>query len=96
MDNRTIFGGNPLAVLLRLLVLSVVVGVVLSALGITPRNFLYHIEVLLRRIYDLGFNAFDWLLEYLLLGAMVVIPIWLIARLIGTFAGRGRDSGGPS
>jgi hypothetical protein len=59
-----------------------VVGVILSALGITPRNFFYQIEVLLRRIYDLGFETFDWVLGYLLLGAMVVVPIWLVARLI--------------
>lgn len=88
MDHRTIFGGNPLGVIIRLALLSIVVGVVLSALGITPRNFFYHIEVLLRRIYDLGFNAFDWLLQYLILGAIVVVPIWIIARLFGAFGRR--------
>lgn len=88
MDNKTIFGGNPLAVIVRLALLSIVVGVVLSALGITPRNFFYHIEVLIRRIYDLGFNAIDWLLEYLVLGAIIVVPIWIIGRLAGAFGGR--------
>ncbi len=88
MDHRTIFGGNPLGVIIRLALLSIVVGVVLSALGITPRNFFYHIEVLLRRIYDLGFNTFDWLLQYLILGAIVVVPIWIIARLFGAFGRR--------
>lgn len=91
MDPRTIFGGNPLGVVIRLLLLSIVVGVVLSALGITPRNFIYHIEVLIRRIYDLGFATFDWILQYLILGAVVVIPIWLIARLFGVFGGRKPD-----
>jgi hypothetical protein len=88
MNPRTIFGGNPLGVILRLALLSVVVGVVLSALGITPQNFLYHIEVLLRRIYDLGFATFDWFLQYLILGAIIVVPIWLIARLFGAFGRR--------
>ncbi|MCB1506957.1 MAG: integrase [Hyphomicrobiaceae bacterium] len=88
MDRKTIFGGNPLAVIVRLFLLSVVVGVVLSALGITPRNFLFNIEILLRRIYDLGFSTFDWLLQYLLLGAMVVVPIWLVARIMGAFGSR--------
>ena len=88
MDHRTIFGGNPLGVIVRLVLLSIVVGVVLSALGITPRNFLFHIEVLARRIYDLGFSTIDWLLQYLVLGAIVVVPVWLIARLLGAFGQR--------
>ncbi|HRY06109.1 MAG TPA: DUF6460 domain-containing protein [Hyphomicrobiaceae bacterium] len=91
MDRRTIFGGNPLGVIIRLALLSIVVGVVLSALGITPRNFLYNIELLLRRIYDLGFETFDWLFQYLILGAIVVVPIWLIARLFGAFGGRKQE-----
>lgn len=88
MDRRDLFGGNPLGVVVRLLLLSIVVGVVLSALGITPRNFVYHIEVLLRRIYDLGLASFDWVLQYLLLGAMVVIPIWIVARLLGLLSAK--------
>ncbi len=91
MDPRTIFGGNPLGVIIRLVLLSLVVGVILSALGVTPHNFFYHIEVLLRRIYDLGFATFDWLLQYLILGAIVVVPIWLVARLFGAFGRRDRD-----
>jgi len=91
MDRRSIFGGNPLGVIVRLILASIVVGIVLSALGITPQNFLYHIEVLLRRIYDLGFGAIDWLLQYLLLGAIVVIPIWIVARIFGIAGNRSKD-----
>lgn len=91
MDHKTIFGGNPLSVVVRLVLLSIVVGVALSALGITPANFFYHIEVLARRIYDLGFSAIDWLLQYLLLGAIVVVPIWLVARLLGAIGRSNSD-----
>ena len=84
MDRNTFLGGSLLGVIIRLVLLSIVVGVILSALGITPRNFFYQIEELLRRIYDLGFETFEWVLGYLLLGAMVVVPIWLIARLLST------------
>lgn len=90
MDRNALFGGNPLGVLVRLAVLSIVVGIVLSALGITPANFFYHINILLRRLYDLGFGAFEWVLQYLVLGAMVVLPVWLIARLLG-LGGRAGD-----
>jgi hypothetical protein len=78
-----LFGGHPLMILLRLAVLSIVVGIVLSALGVRPDTLLYNLNVLARRIYDLGFGAIDSVLHYLVLGAMVVVPIWLIARLVG-------------
>lgn len=94
MDRNTIFGGNPLGVILRLAILSIVVGIVLSALGVNPRNLVYHLELLARRIYDLGFDAIEWLLEYLLLGAMVVVPIWLVARLLGFIGARRADPPG--
>ncbi len=84
MDRNTFLGGSVLGVTIRLVLLSIVVGVILSTLGITPRNFFYQINLLLQRIYDLGFGTFEWLLGYLVLGAMVVVPIWLIARLIST------------
>ena len=82
MDRNTFWGGSPLAVLLRLALMSVAVGVVLSALGINLRNFFDRINMLLRNIYDLGFSTIDWALQYLLIGAIVVVPVWLISRLV--------------
>lgn len=82
MDWEKILGGTPLGVAVRLALMSIAVGIVMKALGIDLSNFFYRINVLLRNIYDLGLSAFDWLFEFLLLGALVVIPIWLIARLI--------------
>ena len=90
MDVRTFFGGNPLSVAVRLALMSIAVGIVLSALGIDLRNFFDRINTLLRHLYDLGFRAFDWVFEYMLLGALVVVPIWLIARMAGAFK---RDPG---
>lgn len=87
MDRSTFLGGSVLGVIIRLTILSIVVGIVLSALGITPDNFLYQFNVLLRRIYDLGFGAVESVLGYLLLGAMVVVPIWFISRLIKSARG---------
>lgn len=86
MDHERLFGGNPVAVLVRLALLSIVVGIVLSALGITPGNLFYHLDLIVRRLYDMGFGAVEWVFGYLLIGAMVVVPIWLISRLLN--AGR--------
>jgi len=82
MDRNTFLGGSVVGVIVRLTVLSIVVGVVLSALGITPQNIFYQFNILLQRIYDLGFGALESVLGYLILGAMVVVPVWLISRLV--------------
>jgi hypothetical protein len=81
-------GGSPLAVLARLILLSILIGVILSALGLDPLNILNSLERLLRNIWDMGFDAVRWLWRYFLLGAVIVVPIWLIMRLINTPRGR--------
>ena len=81
-------GGSPLAVAFWLILLSILVGVVLAAVGFDPWNILRSIELLFRRIWDLGFDAVNWLWRYFLLGAVIVIPIWLLTRVFGTPRGR--------
>lgn len=92
MQRDQFFGGNPVGVLIRLALISIVVGVVMSALDIRPDNILYFLDRTLRRIWEMGFGSIEWLLEHLLLGAIVVIPIWIIARLIGVARRSGRES----
>ena len=81
-------GGSPLAVLLRLVLLSVLVGVVLAAIGFDPWNILTSIQLLFIRIWNLGFDAVNWVWRYFLLGAVIVIPLWLISRLLSAPRGR--------
>ena len=83
MDQYSAGGNGVFAVILRLAVISLIVGVVLSALGINASNLFNSLNILARRIYDLGFGAFDWIIQYILVGAMVVVPIWLVARILG-------------
>ena len=81
MNSDRLFGGNPIGVLIRLVAISIVVGIVLSALGLSPAELLYRLELLVRRLYDMGFGWVDWLFRYFLLGAVIVFPVWLVARL---------------
>lgn len=75
------FGGSPLWVLVRLVVLSVVVGVILAALGLDPMNILQSLEQLVRSLFSFGFEAVERLWRYFLLGAVIVVPLWLILRI---------------
>jgi hypothetical protein len=81
-------GGTPLAVAFRLILLSILVGVVLAAIGFDPWNIIHSIRLLFQRLWDLGFDAVNWLWRYFLLGAVIVIPIWLLTRIFGTPRGR--------
>ena len=76
-------GGTPLAVAFRLILLSILVGVVLAAIGFDPWNILHSIRMLFQRLWDLGFDAINWLWRYFLLGAVIVIPVWLLTRVFG-------------
>lgn len=75
------FGGNPLTVIVKLILMSVVVGVVLAAFGLSPLELIERLQRLALRIYDMGFDAIDWAFQYFLLGAVLVIPIWFLSRL---------------
>jgi hypothetical protein len=76
------FGGPPLSVIFRLVLLSILIGVILEVLGLDPWNVIESFRSLLLRIWDMGFDAVRWLWRYLLLGAALVVPIWLIMRLV--------------
>jgi hypothetical protein len=91
MSNDTVtkvFGGSPLGVLARLVLVSVLVGVVLSALGLDPFDIVRSIERLIRNIWNMGFDAVRWLWRYFLLGAVIVIPIWILVRVINAPRGK--------
>ena len=82
------FGGPPLMVIFRLVLLCVLVGVVLRVLGLDPLNIFHSVERLIRAVWDMGFDAVLWLWRYFLLGAVIVIPIWLILRIMRAPKGR--------
>jgi len=81
---RRFFGGSPLGVIVRLLLLSVIVGFVLSFFTLDPLALVNSLVELVRAIFDLGYGLLGSLWHYLLLGAVVVIPIWLISRYVQT------------
>ena len=74
-------GDTPLRVFIRLLVLSFIVGLVLSVLNIRPSDIYWWAERTILHIYDMGFAFFADSLDYLIGGALIVVPLFLLARL---------------
>jgi hypothetical protein len=82
------FGGSPVMVLVRLVLLSILVGVVLSVLGFDPWNIIPSIQRFVLGIWEMGFDLVHLIWRYFLLGAIIVVPIWLIVRLARAPRGR--------
>ncbi|BCH35210.1 hypothetical protein MesoLjLc_71400 [Mesorhizobium sp. L-8-10] len=75
-------GDTPGRVLLKLVVVSFIVGLVMSAFGWSPMDVVYGIRDFFLRIWNMGFAALDTFIGYFLLGAAVVVPAFLILRLM--------------
>jgi hypothetical protein len=84
MPNDTVqrfLGGPPLSVAVRIILLSILVGVILSAIGLDPRDIWQSLERLVRSVWNMGWDAVVWAWRYFLLGAAIVVPIWILVRV---------------
>jgi hypothetical protein len=81
-------GGSPMQVLVRLFFLSLIVGAVLMWLDIRPWDVITGVERLALRLWNMGFDAIRLVAEYVVAGAVIVLPIWFIMRLLNSRGGR--------
>jgi Family of unknown function (DUF6460) len=75
-------GGSPAMVAVRLIVVSFVVGIVLETFGFDPASVLSEAVRVVREVIELGFSDLHQVGRILLTGAMVVVPVWLVLRLV--------------
>lgn len=73
---------NIIATILKLLVASLVVGLLLSVLDITPQDVFRDLGGTVRETLDAAADFFGWSLRYIVLGAAVVVPIWLVIVVV--------------
>lgn len=74
-------GGSPLSVLVRLIFISLLVGAAMAFLGLSPRGLYEAASRFVRSITGLGFGAIREVGDWLIAGALVVVPLWLLMRL---------------
>ncbi len=75
-------GGSPGGVFLRLVFVSLIVGAFLMWLDIRPWDVFRGLKQLVDRIWGLGFDAIREIADYIVAGAAIVVPIWLVLRLM--------------
>jgi H+/Cl- antiporter ClcA len=78
-----------LSTLVKVAVASLIVGTILTHFGITAEQLLKDFGVTPERLSELARQGVAWALPNVLLGALVIVPVWLLAYL---FRPPGRSS----
>ncbi|NQV46185.1 MAG: hypothetical protein HQ504_00235 [Rhodospirillaceae bacterium] len=67
--------------LVKIAIGSLLLGLLLSFFNISPRNLLKGLGDTALQIFDVIASVLAWAVEYILIGAIVIVPIWLILVL---------------
>jgi hypothetical protein len=81
-------GGSPLQVIVKLVFVSLVVGALLMWLELRPIDLLHGVQRIFDHISSLGLGAVKLVAEYILTGAIIVVPIWIALRIFNVGAKR--------
>ncbi len=73
---------------IKLLVICLVVGWVLSVIDIDPLGFIKFLSQSVRNAGEIAADAVRWAVPYVLLGAMVVIPLYVLKFGLDLLKGR--------
>ena len=74
-------GGSPLTVVVRLGALSLLVGALMSWLGVDALDILNDVQHGFAHLYGTGFAALRGIAQTALAGAAVVLPVWFLVRI---------------
>ena len=77
-----LLGDTPGRTVVKLLILSVVVGFVMSMMGLSPWDLVRFIDNGVRDLWHSGFRALGRVGDYLVVGAMIVVPVFVIMRIL--------------
>lgn len=75
-------GDTPTRTIVKLVILCIVVGFVMSTFGLYPMDILYWIRRVFFDLWRNGFAALGKVGDYLLLGAAIVIPLFVLLRIL--------------
>ncbi|WP_077962459.1 DUF6460 domain-containing protein [Ensifer adhaerens] len=75
-------GDSPLRVLVKLIVVSILVGFVMRMFGWYPTDIYFAVRNFLLDLWYTGFAALGRVGDYLLLGAVIVVPAFVILRVL--------------
>lgn len=71
-----------LSVVVKILLVSLLVGVALSSLNITAAQILQDFGLTPEQLMSYARRGFGWALPHVILGALITVPIWLVMYLL--------------
>ncbi|MBT6096729.1 MAG: hypothetical protein HOH04_17725 [Rhodospirillaceae bacterium] len=74
--------------LIKIVLFSFVIGLLLSFFDIDPAQLLKNFGATAEKIFEIVADIIEWGVKYVLLGAVVVVPIWLVIFAIGKLRGK--------
>ncbi len=72
---------STMQIIWKLLIASLLVGLALDYFDISPADLIHDIPATVGRVYDAVASVFEWGGKYVLLGAIIVVPIWVLMNL---------------
>ncbi|MEI7804993.1 MAG: DUF6460 domain-containing protein [Hyphomicrobiales bacterium] len=70
-----------LRTLVKVAIASLIVGTILAHFGITAEQLMREFGLSAERLQELARRGFDWALPNVLLGSLVIVPVWFLAYL---------------
>ncbi|MCG8491531.1 MAG: DUF6460 domain-containing protein [Sneathiellales bacterium] len=87
---------NVGSLIAKLLLGSFFVGWALTIFDITPLDLLKDLTGTIGEIYSMALSTVRWAADYILLGAVVVLPIWAIVAGLNFLQSKSRKQGRPT
>lgn len=82
MSTNTFLGDTVGRTIIKLLIISVLVGMVMNVFGLSPLDIIDAVRDFFVRLWQSGWAALGRFGDWLILGASVVVPVFIIMRVL--------------
>lgn len=72
---------SAVQIIWKLVVVSLFVGLALDYFDVSPVDLIHDIPQAVSRIFDAAYRVIEWGGKYVLLGAIVVVPVWVLMNI---------------
>lgn len=82
MNTTRLLGDTLGRTIIKLIVISLLVGMAMSVLGVGPRDVIHAVTDFAVNLWESGWAALGRFGDWLILGASIVIPIFILLRIL--------------
>ena len=82
MQVNRLLGDSVGRTIVKLVVVSILVGMVMNVFGLYPMDIFYAFRDFIVNLWEKGWAALGRFGDWLILGGMVVVPVFIILRLL--------------